>query len=249
VHLAETCDADRVHPITHVDTTRAAVADVARTVAIHDAPAGKGVPPREHPVDAGDADGPRLVTGRAEHGIDLVGPVRPDVSRQAQRGQGDDVAAFAVAWAAGLVTCPQGRTSTAWVPHEDQWGNQVISVKFARSDCLQCGHRACCTRSPTAPRHLTLRPEAEHEALQRVRQEQTTAAWQERYHGRAGIEGTLSQGVRAFELRRCRYLGLAKTRLQHLATGAAINLARIAAWVDGRPRAPTRVSRFAALAS
>ena len=135
------------------------------------------------------------------------------------------------------------------MPHEDQWGNQVISVKFARADCLACGHRARCTRSATAPRHLTLRPEAEHAALQRVRQEQTTPAWQARYQGRAGIEGALSQGIRAFGLRRCRYLGLAKTRLQHLATGAALNVARIAAWAEGRPHAPTRISRFAALAA
>ena len=60
---------------------------------------------------------------------------------------------------------------------------------------------------------------------------------------------TVSQGIRAFGLRRCRYLGLAKTRLQHLATGAALNVARIAAWTAGRPHAPTRVSRFAALAA
>ena len=122
-------------------------------------------------------------------------------------------------------------------------------MKFARADCLDCSHRACCTRSATAPRHLTFRPGAEHAALQRVRQEQTTPAWQARYDGRAGIEGTLSQGIRAFGLRRCRDLGLAKTRLQHLATGAALNVARITAWVEGCPHAPTRVWRFAALAA
>ena len=122
MRLAGTCDADQVHLITRVATTPAAVADVARTAAIHDAPAGKGVLPCEHPADAGYVDGPLLVTSRAEHGIDLVGPVRPYASWQAQQGQGDDVAAFAVAWAARLVTCPQGRTSATWVPHEDRWG-------------------------------------------------------------------------------------------------------------------------------
>lgn len=249
VHLTETCDPGRIHLLTHVDTTLAAVADVARTAAIHDALAARALRPREHLVDAGYVDGPLLVSSRTEHGIDLVGPVRPNVSWQAKDAQAYDIAAFTVEWAAQRVICPQGRTSTAWVPHEDQWGNRVISVKFARADCLACGHRAWCTRSATAPRHLRFRPEAEHAALQRARQEQTTAAWQERYDGRAGIEGTLSQGIRAFGLRRCRYLGLAKTRLQHLATGAALNVARIAAWVAGRPHAPTRVSRFAALAA
>ncbi|UNM12678.1 transposase [Streptomyces formicae] len=41
--------------------------------------------------------------------------------------------------------------------------------------------------------------------------------------------GTISQGVQACGLRRPRYRGLAKTRLQHHLTGAAINLARIVA--------------------
>jgi hypothetical protein len=55
--------------------------------------------------------------------------------------------------------------------------------------------------------------------------------------------------VRAFGLRRARYRGLAKTGLQHAATAAALDLDRIAAWFDQRPLAPTRTSRFAALAN
>jgi transposase len=96
---------------------------------------------------------------------------------------------------------------------------------------------------------MTLRPQSEHQALQAVRQQQSTAAWKAQYDKRAGIEGTLSQGVRAFGLRQCRYRGLPKTRLQHLAIAAAINIDRLAAWLDGRPHAKTRVSRFAALAT
>jgi transposase len=54
----------------------------------------------------------------------------------------------------------------------------------------------------------------------------------------------MSQGVRAFDLRRSRYLGLPKTHLQHLAIAAAINLVRLIAWLDGDPLTPTRVSAF-----
>jgi transposase len=96
---------------------------------------------------------------------------------------------------------------------------------------------------------MTLRPQSEPQALQAIRQQQGTAAWKTQYDKRAGIEGTLSQGIRAFGLRQCRYRGLPKTRLQHLATAAAINIDRLAAWLDGRPHAQTRVSRFAALAA
>ncbi len=83
---------------------------------------------------------------------------------------------------------------------------------------------------------------------------QAAQAWyardegQRQYARRAGVEGTLSQGVRAFGLRRTRYWGLAKTHLPHVATATAINIDRIVAWRDERPRAQTRLSRFAALA-
>ena len=69
------------------------------------------------------------------------------------------------------------------------------------------------------------------------------------YAHRAGIEGTLSQAVRAFGLRRTRYRGLAKTSLQHVATAAAMNVERITAWLTGQPREKTRTSRFAELAA
>lgn len=66
---------------------------------------------------------------------------------------------------------------------------------------------------------------------------------------RAGVEGTLSQGVRAYELRETRYIGLAKTHLQHILMAAGINIVRIVAWMQGIPRAKTRVSHFAVLAT
>ena len=96
-------------------------------------------------------------------------------------------------------------------------------------------------------RLLTFRLRAEHEALQASRQRQATPEWKERYQTRAGIEGTLSQGIRAFELRRTRHVGLAKTHLQHLLTAAAINLARLYAWLTDIPLAETRTSSFAGL--
>lgn len=55
--------------------------------------------------------------------------------------------------------------------------------------------------------------------------------------------------MRTFGLRRSRYRALAKTALQQVATAAAINLDRLAAWFSMRPIAPTRTSRFAVLAA
>ena len=54
-----------------------------------------------------------LVGSQFEHGVRLVGPVRPDVSWQAQANQGFDIAHFAIDWEAQRVTCPEGKTSVA----------------------------------------------------------------------------------------------------------------------------------------
>lgn len=69
------------------------------------------------------------------------------------------------------------------------------------------------------------------------------------YALRQGVEGTLSQAVRVFGLQRARYRGTSKVHLQHVAIAAALNLDRIASWLQGRPLAPTRRSRFAGLAA
>lgn len=83
--------------------------------------------------------------------------------------------------------------------------------------------------------------------MPRLRQLQTTPEWKRRYERRAGIEGTISQGTRSFGLRQSRYIGEAKTHLQHVLTASAINLVRFAVWKAGVPHAKTRISRFAAL--
>ncbi len=113
---------------------------------------------------------------------------------------------------------------------------------------MACDSRPLCTRAKTEGREITLRPRERHEALQAARLEQETAGWKGEYTRRAGIEGTLSDGIRGFGLRRCRYFGLAKAHLQHVITAAAMNLSRLAAWLAEAPRAKTRASRFARLA-
>jgi transposase len=248
VHLTETCDEDQVHLITDVETSLAVTADVDLTASIHVALATRGLLPGDHLLDAGFVDVELLVSSRVEHGVRLVGPARPDVSWQAQANQGYDIGHFTIDWEAQRVTCPEGRTSVEWTPSRDRWGNDVIHTEFARAECLACRSRPFCTRATTEGREMTLRPRPLHEALQAARQQQETPEWKREYAQRAGIEGTVSQGVRGFGLRRCRYVGLAKAHLQHVITAAAMNLSRLAAWLMEVPRAKTRVSRFAQLA-
>jgi transposase len=122
-----------------------------------------------------------------------------------------------------------------------------VHIWFDRKICAACPVRAHCTKSVAGPRTLRLSAQAQHEALQHARQREKTEAFQKPYAQRAGVEGTMSQGVRVTGLRRARYVGLAKTRLQHLATAAALNVVRVGAWLLENVRAKTRRSTFAAL--
>jgi transposase len=87
-----------------------------------------------------------------------------------------------------------------------------------------------------------LQAQEQYEALHAARQCQTTAAFAQQYASRAGIEGTHAQGIRRCGLRQSRYLGLAKTYLQHRATAAALNVVRLGEWLAGTPQAKTRCS-------
>lgn len=86
-----------------------------------------------------------------------------------------------------------------------------------------------------------------YHALKEARERAGTRAFAAEYHRRAGIEGTISRGLRRCGLRRARYIGLAKTTLQHRLTAAAINFLRIGAWLSDTPRARTRHAPFARL--
>jgi Transposase DDE domain len=206
------------------------------------------VAPGEHWVDAAYIDAELLVRSQEDHGILLRGPTRPNPTWQAKVAGAYTVADFTVDWAHQQVHCPQGRTSASWTERLDATGNPCIQVRFAQHDCGGCEARPLCTQAKQAARTLKLQPQAHFEALHAARAWYASAEGQEGYKCRAGIEGTLSQGVRAFGLRRTRYWGVAKTHLQHVAIAAAINIDRIVAWLDERPRAKTRTSRFAALA-
>jgi transposase len=249
VHLSETCDDDAVHLITHAMTTDASVNEVRCTAAIHRALAGKGLAPSEHLVDTAYVDAGLRVRSREELGIALVGPSRSDASWQVKAGGGYGLDRFEVDWERERVRCPQGRLSSAWSPLVERSGRSYVRVLFRKADCGPCPARASCTRARHGARYLKLPPRAEREALRAGRERLTTKEGRRAYARRAGVEGTISRGVRAFGLRRSRYRGLAKTHLQHVATAAVINLVRLGDWLRVVPRAVTRTSRFAALAA
>ena len=248
-HATETCDDDTPHSITHVETTPATPPDDNMLETIHAALAEKALLPQDHLVDCGYTDAATFVTSAQDYGVTIVGPVAADPSWQAREGTGYENSAFTINWETHTATCPQGKQRRQWQPDWDVTGQEVIQIRFANKDCRACAVRPACTRAKTEPRTLTVRTQVYHEALQAARQRQTTAEFQEHYALRAGIEGTLSQGVRAFDLRRSRYIGLAKTHLQHILIAVAINVVRVVSWLTAPRRSKPYVAPFAALAA
>lgn len=251
VHLSETCDDDAPHLIVHADTTAANVHEAMRTEPIHAALAAKQRAPAIHLVDAAYISAAHLVVARETFGIDLVGPPRENLSWQQRQDGSFRVGDFQIDWEANRAICPRGKESQSWRAYQDEAGDPYIKIRFNPADCRVCEARAQCTRATGKGwgRNLRLRPRAEHEALVAARNRTEMDSERPLYALRQGVEGTLSQAVRVFGLRRARYRGTSKVHLQHVAVAAALNLDRIAAWLQGRPLAPTRRSRFAALAT
>jgi transposase len=247
VHLTETCEDEAVHLITHVETTEATVHESQKTQTIHQALVDKGLPPDQHLVDTAYIDAELLVNSREDFNITLVGPGRLDNSWQAKVEGAYDRYCFEIDWEQKRLRCPQGHYSVIWRDLADAYG-PYHQILFDRQTCLACQARPLCTRSKDQERRLRIQPRPQYEALQAARLLQTTEAGKQLYNQRAGIEGTISQAVRAFGMRQTRYRGLAKTHLQNMAIAVGINLDRIVAWLDNLPRAKTRTSRFARLA-
>ena len=216
---------------------------------IHQALSEKDLAPREHFVDGASisADVARHQPGR--HGITLRGPTRP-----VKAGKPIPTGAYTIRPVHGRLGAAE-----AAVPQGKRL-DRVAGVRaIGRAIPIPSVASASRTAGPVTPARSAPGPRTPG-AVSISRRRSTSKRCQRLAPGmpvrrgsnatrcRAGVEGTLSQGVRAFGLRRTRYRGLEKTHLQHVAIAAAINIDRIVAWLEERPRATTRTSRFAALA-
>ena len=250
--MTESCDDDAPHLITHVETSPAPSPDTAATPVVHHKLKDKGLLPNKHLVDMGYIEIALEAETRRDYGVDLVGPMRRDYHRQAHEGQGFEVEHFVVEhfvidWENERATCPHGKVSSSWTPVVER-SKELIKVKFSITDCQPCPFREKCTNShKLIRRSLTLKPQELHEALRRGRLREQTEEYRTEYRQRAGIEGTVSQGVRGFEMRRSRYIGEAKTHLQHVLTAIGINLVRFDNWLLGKEPEQTRRCAFVKL--
>jgi len=118
------------------------------------------------------------------------------------------------------------------------------TIRFHQRDCQPCPMRAHCTTSEYAGRQIVIGSQTLDTIQRRNRADRNDPDWQHRYNRRAGIEGTISQAVRGFDIRDCQYIRPEETRVQHVLTACAMNAARIADWHDrDRTPAPERTNQ------
>jgi transposase len=243
VHLSETCEDEGPNWMTHVQTTPATVGDSQVLPKIHQALQAKQLAPKEHFLDHGYSHSQSLVEA-AQNDLDLVMPVTPE-----RPSDYFVISCFSIDWDRQQVTCPGGKSSLSWIPAMHSDGDPMIRVSFSRVDCRDCPLRADCLSHPSRARRLNILTQDAFMALEAARARQKEPSFQKTYGRRAGIEGTISQAVRAADLRRSRYIGLAKTHLQQVAIVAGINLVRLGAMLSGHTKGKTRTSHFAKLRS
>lgn len=138
------------------------------------------------------------------------------------------------------------KPSASWAEYEHESRDRYVKGRFTTSDCQACYYRPLCPKGKD--RQLLLRLEKQDEALRATRALMESEEGMRLYQGRAGIESAIAQAVRRAGLRRVRYRGLEKTRLQHLATAAALSLTRLGARLLGERPAPPRTAPVARLA-
>jgi len=176
-------------------------------------------PPPVQYVDGAYISAEKLVEAKAQ-GRELIGPAQPALQKDGRFSAED----FQINVEERTAVCPAGKTNTQCSRLEAEASGKV-SYRFEFSThCHDCPLRERCLGKEQ--RHRTLVVGEHHTALQARRQEQKTEPFKARMKHRNAIEGTQSELVRAHGLRRARYRGLAKVRLQNYFVGAACNVKR-----------------------
>jgi hypothetical protein len=151
----------------------------------------------------------------ADKSIDLRGEVMPAVSKKSSENVG-----FEIRLTDSKVVCPMGIDSKFFRNKP----NGTVSASFPIEACLQCSRREACKPEPRGKIYIQ-RPE--NETLSQRRSQLEDPAYRKDLNHRNGVEGTISGLVRGQNIRRCRYRGYSKSRLQIKMSGAAANVMRL----------------------
>ena len=170
-------------------------------------------------VDGAYVSAEKLAEAKSE-GRAIIGPAQPAPKKEGKFSVED----FQINVEERKAICPAGKENTQCSRLEAQdTGKISYRIEFS-THCHQCPWHGQCVGENQ--KHRTILVGEHHSHLQARRQEQKTEAFQEQTRNRNAIEGTQSELVRGHGLRRARYRGKGKVRLQNYLIGAACNAKR-----------------------
>ena len=212
--------------LTDIEITGALKADNQELEAIYQRLDARQLLPGKHYGDQGFVDAGTIESSREQYQIDLRGYVSTSNSRKPEGFRLQD---FEIDVQQQQAECPAGRQAVRWVrqPPERQKHKRIAYRVWFGTGCRLCVFfaKGFCTTDRRG-RALDISPY--HDTLQARRREMKSEQFIQEMHTRNGIEGTISELVRAHGARRSRYRGMVKNRLQMAFTGAAMNLKRLA---------------------
>jgi hypothetical protein len=172
-------------------------------------------------TDAGYSSGAELARS-LEEGRELKAPVQPSCPERDGRYPAEE---FDVSVENRTAKCPAGQEAGNFSRMTDgKTGKATCRIEWKDSVCQSCDKRRECLGKGQG--HRTLLVGEHHDLVQKRRLEQKTEAFANEMNRRNGIEGTISELARGYGLRKCRYRGRRKTRLQNALIGAACNIRR-----------------------
>lgn len=191
-------------------------------LAEHQSAVGAGcAPPDEVFADAGYVSAPALLKAEAD-GYELTGPM-PAPPHGGGRFGTDS---FAVDLPGRTAVCPAGNASSECGRIDDAKYGVRYYFAWPAKACAACPLRDKCVSKKNRLARRTVEVTGNHMIVQERRNLCRTPEYRARMRKRNAVEGTHSELVRGYGLRRCRYRGLRKTRLQAHLTAAACDLRR-----------------------
>ena len=221
--------------ITELTTTEAVASDLAGMKQALEKQQESGLELPSHLyADSAYVNGKELARA-SQQKRELIGPVKGSPKKKNVL----PVESFDISIAERRAICPAGKKNRTCCRIENHHPGETMYRFRWKRECRDCPLRSQCVGKRKS-REVVV--SLNHDHLQRRRREMETEAFKAEARKRNAIEGTISELVRGYGMRRTRYRGLAKTRLANYFIAAACNVRRWAkqiAFDEQRPEAAT----------
>jgi hypothetical protein len=151
-------------------------------------------------------------------GADLVAKV-PPVSNAGRFPKTD----FTIDQRAGTVTCPAGNTTSDARPIKDHKGRPAVAYRFDAATCADCPLRDLCTNAKAGRQIIVGR---HHDRIETARAAQSDPETKALLRRRPIVERRIDH-LQDLGMRKARYRGRRKTRLQALLAATVANFKRL----------------------